>query len=177
VSHAAPYNHFADKAALLCAVAEEGFRNLQAAMVEATGRPGLSPVDQLCEVGVAYVLFAANHPAHFRVMFSPEVAGAKASPALQTLGRATFAQLLQGIERAGPLSPETALDGALTAWAAVHGIAMLSIDGQLAWVEAGADRVEALAARVTRVLTKGLRDRARQDGGGADPRGEGPSAL
>lgn len=156
VSHAAPYNHFADKAALLCAVAEEGFKDLQGAMVNAAARADLSPLERLRQVGVAYVLFAADHPAHFRVMFSPEVAGGKASPALQEAGRATFAHLFEGLSHAANLSPQATMDTALTAWATVHGLAMLWIDGQLGWVEAGVNPVEAVAVRVTQVLGRGL---------------------
>src|SRR5215208_1766242 len=40
VSHAAPANHFPDKAALFTAIATEGFELLGAAITDATGRAG-----------------------------------------------------------------------------------------------------------------------------------------
>src|SRR6476661_2659571 len=43
VSHAAPYRHFADKDALLAAVAEEGFRAMAAALLTARDGAGAEP--------------------------------------------------------------------------------------------------------------------------------------
>lgn len=60
VSHTAPYRHFADRQALLAALAEEGFATLAA---ELDGKPWR---DQ----AVAYVRFALAHPARFRLMFA-----------------------------------------------------------------------------------------------------------
>src|SRR5262245_23788463 len=68
VTHAAPYRHFEDKAALLAAVAEEGFRAVYAEMLARSERVK-DPVERLYQIGAAYVLFAVTHPAHFRVMF------------------------------------------------------------------------------------------------------------
>ncbi len=169
VSHAAPYNHFEDKAALLSAVAEEGFREMQETMEQAAVDAGPNPLEQLRSVGVAYVRFAAQHPAHFRVMFSPEVAGGRASPALQEAARTTFSRLLAGLGQARGVAPEAALDGAITAWATMHGLALLWIDDQLNWVAPSGDQstgdqpardpAEALALRVTRVLGGALASR------------------
>ena len=70
VTHAAPYRHFADKEALLAAVAEEGFRAMASDMRERMDKE-TSPTERLLACGVAYVLFAVRHPSHFRVMFGP----------------------------------------------------------------------------------------------------------
>src|SRR4030081_1194135 len=68
VSRTALYRHFADKDALLAAVAREGFVALKAALDEARARvPDLA--DQLTEMGSAYVRFAVESPSHYRVMF------------------------------------------------------------------------------------------------------------
>src|SRR6187397_1978167 len=68
VSRTALYRHFADKRALLSAVATEGFRTLRLQLVAAwdEGGRGRAAFDSM---GVAYVRFAAGNPAHYRVMF------------------------------------------------------------------------------------------------------------
>src|SRR5262245_21057110 len=68
VSRTALYRHFSDKQALLAAVGRQGFRMLRVALTDAwegkgRGRPGFDAM------GLAYVRFAASHPAHYRVMF------------------------------------------------------------------------------------------------------------
>src|SRR5687767_103312 len=66
VSANAPYNHFADKGALLAAVAEEGLIMLRDAMVGARER-ATTPGAELEAIGVAYVTFAIRHHHHFRL--------------------------------------------------------------------------------------------------------------
>jgi len=61
VSQAAPYHHFADKAALLAAVAEEGFRLFDAHQ-DAALTPGADAVEQLASLGVSYLRFAIAQP-------------------------------------------------------------------------------------------------------------------
>ena len=68
VSAAAPYHHFKDRAALLYAVAHEGNVALNAAVAAAyeAGPPGH---DRIVAVGLAYVRFALESPALYRLMF------------------------------------------------------------------------------------------------------------
>ena len=58
VSAAAPYRHFADRKALLEAVAAEGFRGFAAAMAKAA--EGLPEAEQLAAMAFAYVRFALD---------------------------------------------------------------------------------------------------------------------
>lgn len=67
VSPAAPYHHFKDKAELLDAVAHEGWQLLNDAMREAKSR--VEGRQQLTQLGIAYVCFARDHPALYRVMY------------------------------------------------------------------------------------------------------------
>ncbi len=69
VSHAAPAHHFEDKAGLLTAIAREGFELLADAL---TAVPA-DAAHRLREMGVRYVEFALGHPAHFEVMFRPQL--------------------------------------------------------------------------------------------------------
>ena len=92
------------------------------------GRPGFEAM------AVAYVRFAVTHPAHYRVMFGrfvESVAGnadlqCEADGAFQVLVAALVAQQEAGIVRRDEPNLQ-----ARFIWAAVHGTAMLAIDGQL----------------------------------------------
>src|SRR4029453_4484400 len=68
VSRTALYRHFADKSALLAAVATEGFHTLRLRTQEAWDRHGVG-TEGFNAMGAAYVRFAVEHPAHYRVMF------------------------------------------------------------------------------------------------------------
>jgi AcrR family transcriptional regulator len=67
VSHAAPAYHFGDKTGLPTAVAAEGFERLGDALSEGRDAGGF------LEIGLAYIRFAVSNPAHFEVMFRPEL--------------------------------------------------------------------------------------------------------
>ena len=118
VSAMAPYRHFADKAALLAAVAERGFAMLRAALAQADAHG--SDAERLVAQGQAYVAFALAHPALFRTMF---VCGA---PAPEQPDAPAFAILTQ---RVAALAPAAVPEATLGCWAIVHGLATLALDG------------------------------------------------
>src|SRR2546422_5584621 len=154
VSQAAPYRHFANKEAILAAVAEDGFRSLMAAMRRAARAAGDGPLERLRAVGFAYVTFATSHPSHFRVMFGREMADRSAFPALRQIATETFNVVVDAIsdcQRSGLVrSEEPPADLALTAWSSVHGLSALLVNGVL-------DKpVAAVAELVTRDLFLGL---------------------
>jgi AcrR family transcriptional regulator len=158
VSPAAPYHHFDDRDAMLAAVAAEGFGELGTAMqrgVKATREK--RPLRRLQAAGVAYVRFAVTNPQLFRLMFSGLLGDRAAYPELQRRASHAFGilqQLLGGRPDAPPREPP--LPAALAAWATVHGLAMLLIDGRLG--QRPTERRAARIARdVTRVLGTGLR--------------------
>ncbi len=168
VTHAAPYRHFADKNALLAAVAEEGFRSMHALMQERMASHAPGTLARLKANRVAYVLYAVHHPAHFRVMFGPGLFCDPATaqpgdppqyPALAEAGQATFGALqttLAECQSAGVLRPGDLQLMALTAWSLVHGLAMLFVDGQLAMMHLGPPEAERIADQVTQVLDRGF---------------------
>lgn len=119
VSHAAPTHHYGDKAGLLTAVAVQGYELLGEALGRAAER------GDFAEVGVAYVLFAASHPAHFSVMFRPELYRAD-DPALVAARTRTTALLRGGAEASFSTADRVP---ALAAWSLVHGLATLVRDG------------------------------------------------
>src|SRR5712691_13071776 len=154
VSQAAPYRHFANKEAILAAVAEEGFRSLMIAMRQSIEACGDVPVARLRAVGIGYVTFATSHPSHFRVMFGRDMADRSAFPALRQVASDTLAMVVDAMadgQRAGLVrSEEPAADLAVTAWSTVHGLSALLVDGVLDGSAAD------VAEMVTRDLFLGL---------------------
>jgi AcrR family transcriptional regulator len=158
VSPAAPYRHFADKRALLAAVAEEGFRLLASALHEAGG--STEPRDRFRARGRAYVGFATRHPSHFRVMFGRELADRSGYSGLRDAAAAAFDALLEGIaeaQRAGVVREGDPRELGLTAWSTMHGLSSLLITGRLQAMF-GTD-AEELAGRVGANLHRGLAPR------------------
>ena len=159
VTHAAPQRHFEDRAALVAAVAEEGFRGLRA-HVERVGRltHPRDPAARLHALGVAYVQFAVQNPAHFRVMFSAELVDKSRHQTLQAASRAMHDFLVQCIvdgQRQGFFVKGDPLEHAFAAWSLVHGCAVLLIDGR-GMGQRPADLIERVVARLhTGLLPRG----------------------
>jgi AcrR family transcriptional regulator len=135
VSHAAPANHFPDKAALFTAIAVEGFELLAAAMEEATGQagPDATPGQRLRAAGRAYTGFAVGHPAHFAVMWQRDLLH-RDDQALAAAGEAAFALLLAGVRDVQAEGWAAGADQravAYLAWSVVHGLAALWLGGPL----------------------------------------------
>jgi AcrR family transcriptional regulator len=134
VSHQAPYRHFADRSELLAAVAEEGFRSLSAEMVKQM-QQAPDAASAFRTAGITYVVFAVEHPAHFRVMFGADAAAWRSrTPSLAAGGAAVLGLLtkwIAEIKRDMPPGGSDVLDIALTAWSLVHGLAFLLVDNQL----------------------------------------------
>ena len=72
VSRTAPYRHFESVEQLLVVVVEEGFRKFIAALDKVSGDAALSGKQRIIALGVAYVEFALEHSAHYRLMFEPQ---------------------------------------------------------------------------------------------------------
>jgi AcrR family transcriptional regulator len=130
VSRTALYRHFSDKAALLAAVAGEGFRTLRLELLAAWGSGG---VEQFDAMGMAYVRFAVAHPSHYRVMFGGFVTG-QTDPEFEAEAGGAFQALVDAIvalQQSGRMRRDDPLRMANFIWAVVHGIAMLAIDRQI----------------------------------------------
>lgn len=136
VSATAVYRHFPDKAALLAALAAVGDERLADAFAAAMAkaRPGR---DAFNAMGRAYVRFALANPSLFRMMMSPE--SGKAHLKCSRGGQ----MLADGIQEmaGGKLDKAEADVRGLRAWAIVHGLALLMLDGLAPHDEALIDRV------------------------------------
>lgn len=146
VSHAAPYRHFADKGALVLALARRGFGQLAAAGVAAMAE-FQEPRDRLDAYGAAYVRFAVENPVLFRVMFTVEFDGdLKAEAARADDDGGAFDLLVEATAAVVDGTPDQALLGTIAAWSLPHGLAMLILDGRIPAEQAATpDDAEALA--------------------------------
>ena len=157
VSPAAPSRHFADRDALIAAVAERGFAALFDRMRATATRAQASPERSLQEIAVAYLRFALDRPAEYRVMFGPELADRSRHAGLQQASTQVFALLAEGIaglQRAGRVRAGDVHAMALSAWALVHGLAMLALDGRAADGDLAA--LERLGRTATELLMFGM---------------------
>ncbi|GJD50010.1 HTH-type transcriptional repressor FabR [Methylobacterium crusticola] len=152
VSHNAPYNHFADRRALLAAVAARGFGALTGALRGALREVEASDVGAgIRATGCAYVAFAVAHPARYRLMFSGELVACE-DAAFRAAGEEAFAVLRDLIARgvaAGRIRADRDGAHALAAWSLVHGLAMLLLDGKVPGKAGGAvegSMIDAVAA-------------------------------
>lgn len=158
VSHAAPSHHFADRPALLAAVAARGFADLAEAMTKARERH-TDPVARLNATGVAYVRFAADHPERFRLMFGPEIAKEDGDADLMTATGCAFDVLVSSVSAAlgNEATAERVRIVTTAAWSLVHGLATLFIDKKLGALggETPAD-AEAIAGEITALVGRAL---------------------
>jgi AcrR family transcriptional regulator len=161
VSHAAPKRHFATVADLYCAVAEDGYRALREHLLKrVAGQPDAAPLQALAILGVAYVEFAITNPGRFRAMFHSGMTDRTASHPLEDAAGSAFDVLVDAIERcqqAGEVRAGSPRELALSAWAIVHGLAVLGVDRQLANRGFSSDDPVMLAREVTQQLYLGLR--------------------
>ena len=127
VSATAVYRHFPDKAALLRALAADGLARLAAAQHAAFDLAGGGKAGFVA-TGRAYVRFALANPALFRLIFSNPPAQDLMAGAPDKVPEA-FRMLRENA--AALAAPGAGRRAALDAWARVHGLAMLMLDGQI----------------------------------------------
>ena len=129
VSHAAPYRHFRDKAALLRVLAQGGFERLTAAINTAAENSPHNPEQKLIEAGVAYVRNALQHPEITKLMFAGTIEPQQ-DRAYLAASAASYEALLdiirEGIEQ-GSFRQQPPQQLVLVAWASMHGLAMLAV--------------------------------------------------
>lgn len=126
VSHNAPYMHFADKEALLAAIAEEGFHILTDAVRSAVDTAGDDWRQQLSAGSWAYVRFALDHPSHLQVMFlAYEPQQYPSLYATSTGALAVLSELIQRGQAQGKIVDGDSHYLATFVWSLLHGVATI----------------------------------------------------
>lgn len=131
VSVNAAYRHFTNKDELLSALAIHGFQQLLTRQAEAV-HDHTSPRDKFLAAGRAYIDFARQQPALFRLMFGrfatthrSEALNDSAELAYQGMRYSTALMLGLSIE------DDKVIARAMQAWSVIHGLSHLIIDGQI----------------------------------------------
>jgi AcrR family transcriptional regulator len=125
VSPAAPYRHYADRETLVSAVAAVGYRELAERLSAA--HPSPSTPEELASVAIAYVQFALERPALFRIMFGEPCDHDNDERVSATETISLYVRAI--VERSFPQTDADAMATAI--WALVHGLAFLYLDGKL----------------------------------------------
>jgi AcrR family transcriptional regulator len=141
VTPMALYRHFADRDALLNALAAVGFDDLGERMLAA--EQSRDPKEALIAIGVIYIQFAVERPGLFRLMYGGRPPETDAKPGEPP--HAAYAALTRRItELAKPKEREAAF---MASWALVHGLATLLVTDR---VRTPVADPSALAERVCR---------------------------
>jgi AcrR family transcriptional regulator len=158
VSHNAPYRHFPDKESLLVAIAEIGFRELHNSLQDALANSPDDAQQRVENLGIAYIQYAVENQASYRVMFSDRSENDRKDCSLNQSAEKAFKVLLDAIKAGQQSEVFTAEDCqqlARVCWSLVHGVSMLAIDGQL--MESDPNSVLELAQIAAKIVCKGLR--------------------
>ena len=149
----AVYRHFANKEALLAALAAAGFRSLFEAQERAVTKASpASGAEALRVAGSTYVAFGKGRPALFRLMFGRFAATHRNADLMDA-----YQASVEGLEffvRAALGEADEALvaRSATTAWALVHGLTVLALDGQLDERAPTSEVIDAILAFATCLL-------------------------
>ena len=135
VSASACYRHFSDREELLAAVAHEGLDTLAEQMRVAAlpheGPDAADAVHRFWDYSGAYLHFALAHPAHFRVMHAIPKSEHSRDLMLPRSPAVLAQTAMDGLVAAGAVQPDVAGRTLLAIWTSIHGLAQLTVAGQL----------------------------------------------
>lgn len=159
VSHAAPYRHFRDKAALVEALAATGFERLQRGCEQAASRHVNDPARQLTEAGMAYLMFAAEKPAIVHLMFGGSISLDACGEDLRQAADTAFSSLVRIVEngrQSGLYQQADVMDMTLAAWSAVYGFSLMMTGGLLGKRVSTKAKLKQQGEALAQILLNGL---------------------
>jgi AcrR family transcriptional regulator len=163
VSRATPKWHFGNRAGLLTALAIEGFTQLGQALGSAV-QDLTDPAARFTALGRAYMDFGLANPDLFELILqSTEVD--RDDPALVQAHRESFSILVDAAAETAGNTPAASRDIPLLAWAAAHGLVLLSHGGALQTVTglAARDDASSLTHRLADTFTQLVQASSRGD--------------
>lgn len=155
VSAMTPYRYFKDKDDILAAVRASGFNRFAAAL-EAAYEADPDPAARAGAVGAAYVRFAFDNPAAYRLMFDLSQPGEGRYPELvraEERARRTMRAYVDSLIDAGLIEGRDPEVIAHVFWASIHGLVVLKLVGKLS----PAMDFETLRTEMFRALGEGFR--------------------
>jgi AcrR family transcriptional regulator len=128
VSPPSIYLHFPDKTALLFAVCQARFLQLDQVM-EAAAELAADPVDEIIRRGAAYIRFGLDHPEQYRILFMAreEPTGFSEEHLADASAFDHMVEAVTRAMRAGLIADGDPVVVTIGLWAAVHGITSLLI--------------------------------------------------
>ncbi|GAA3642248.1 TetR/AcrR family transcriptional regulator [Microbacterium awajiense] len=155
VSPTAVYRHFADRDALLSAVAERVQQRVADGMQVAEPPPSTSARDRLRAVGLGYIGFALREPGWFDLAFGrPGALQERIEPDRVPAPFAALSAALDALVAEGALDAARRPDAEWPCWSAVHGFALLALGGPLRGVSA--EELREAASRTVDIAIDGL---------------------
>jgi AcrR family transcriptional regulator len=133
VSHTASYNHFPDKQALLAAISTAGHEQLHQVLLDTFERSKATSSKVIAEIAWAYLVFALDHPAMFKLMFSGALEEERDHPefvAISLKSIALFEEIIAYCQSKGQLPEGKVEEIAVKLWSLVHGFAYLMLENQ-----------------------------------------------
>lgn len=125
VSTAAPYYHFADRRALLLAVASKGFEDLLRSAMERVERTD-SVARQLMALGQTFLEFTVGQPRLIELMYESELTSPVTDPVLLEYQSQAYRTLIEIISPGLPdLRHAELATRVIGFWSAIYGYAML----------------------------------------------------
>lgn len=155
VSRTAPYHHFKDKNALLCAIAEDGFVHWQEAAMAIFDQRDLEPREKYRQFVEGYIRYAAENPQMYDLMFGRTIWQQQAATdELKSVAYPSFqyqVDMTRKWQEMGLMAPdEDTLRLAQVSWGTMHGIARLLIDG----IYADASHIDEMVETMVNVFIK-----------------------
>lgn len=134
VSRTALYHHFKDKHALLCAIAADGFVELETIMSELSQQSSLTAAQRYGLFARNYLDYATNNPARYSLMFGHTLWRQKlADEPLKSVAYESFKHHLNAVKSWQTLGilpqDQDSLRLTQVTWGTLHGLAQLMIDG------------------------------------------------
>jgi AcrR family transcriptional regulator len=156
VSHTSPRRHFADKQALLDALAQSGFQRLDATLAQAIKKRGRNFSARLTSLAQAFVEFALKHRALWVLMIETKHRPCAPRELLEASDAALSngpALIMEG-QAAGEVVPGDPARLSLTLSAALQGLVSISTEGKFKGVP-----LERLVPGIVKHILLGLRPR------------------